>query len=335
MRLAALVLATTALVPPALAQPRPAPPDPNVPRAELQDPHMRVQDYRPGVRTRFVGSLTRQTVLTFGDGEEVVRISFGDNGDTWDVPDQKEVNGDPQNNQKAVPLLNVLPLYPRKVGYTSLLVVTQRKDGSYRPYQFAAEVRDLPDECAGKATACDDPDATYGLFFRYPEDEAKARREEYRSGAPQRLAAAQQAQHVAMRDRLTVDAISEAGCVDQSRPHPLGLYEAEGNEAGKASLVPDDVRDNGRETVFRFAGDRSMPTFYLLNPDGTLRTVLPYPRGHEYAVLPGTYKEIRLILGGAVLHVYNRTFNAEGCPTGTYTTRPDVVRRVRQARAPE
>lgn len=327
---AAALLCCTAIAAPALAQQQR--PDPNVPRAEMQDPRMRVQDYRPGVRTRVVNTVDEQTVVTFGPDEEIVRLNFTDGGKTWETPDPAEVNGDTSKGEKGVPLKNVLPLFAVAPGRTNLLVVTERPGGTYRPYQFALEVRPRPD-CGG---TCEDPDATFGLFFRYPEDEARRAAEERRrrveATAPEREAALRRAQVLAVRDRMAADPVAPTGgCVATGRPHPLGLYEAEGNAAGRAELVPDDIRDDGRETVLRFAGNRPYPTFYLVGADGEERSILAHPRGQDLAVIPGTHREIRLRLGEAVLHIRNRSFDPAGCPTGTGTNRQDVVRRVRYA----
>lgn len=295
---------------------------------------MRVVDYSPNARVRAVGTVGYTSLLlSFAPDEQIKRVVFGDGGETWDGPDGEEI--------KQVPLNNHLNLWPKKPGYTTLQVITRRANGSDRPYQFALVAREPTPACrtAPAPAVCDDPDATYGLSFRYPEDERAVRAAEaaerarrWRDEAPLRAERQAQAQLVAARDRLEVDFFAGGACRNW-------MYEAEGNAAGKAALVPDDVADNGQEVAFRFKGGREVPAFLLPAANGKdEQPVRPSYRGGDVAVLPLVAPEIRLRLGDAVLHVYNRDPDrgrkVAECDPGTGTTSPDVVRALRRAPPP-
>ena len=325
MRTTALaLLAATALTAPALAQPT----NPNVPQVRAEDRNMRVQNYSPFVRTRLVGTIGRPILVTLDPAEEIKRIIVGD-AKVLEGPDPAEV--------KETPLGNNVPLYPTNPGQTTVQIITQRPGLPDRPYQFSVVSRPVPDFCREQAAECDDPEATYGLTFRYPEDEAvakaaareteaRATRERWLAAAPARQAARMQSQQVAMRERLEVDFFGGGG-------YRNWRYEAEGNAAGRAALVPDKVTDNGQETAFLYAGNRAVPSFFTVAPDGSEQSVQPVMRG-AVAVLPQVVQEWRVRLGDAVLVVHNRAYSSTGYNPGTGTTSPDVVRVIRHARAP-
>lgn len=339
---AAAVLAVAALPAPTSAQSRARPTqpsgaapavDPNTPVRTAEDANMRVVPYSPGARVRLVGTVGTSVVLTFASDEQIKRVVFGDGGETWEGPDGEEI--------KQVPLNNHLNLWPKKPGYTTLQVVTRRGDGTDRPYQFALVAREPKPACraAVEPAVCDDPEATYGLRFGYPDDERAAKAAEaaersrrWRDEAPLRAQRQAHAQLVAARDRLEVDFFAGGACRNWR-------YEAEGNAAGKAALVPDDVADNGQETAFRFKGGREVPAFFIPAANGKdEQPIRPNHRGGDAAVLPLVAPEIRLRLGDAVLHVYNRDPDrgrkVAECEPGTGTTSPDVVRGLRRAPPP-
>ncbi len=317
MRFIYALIASTALSSVALA-------DPNVPTVRPEDQNMRVQNYSPFVRTRLVGSIGRSTMITFAPAESIIRFVFGDDGATWHGPDPEKV--------KDTPLNNIAYMYPRKPGYTTLQIVTATPGKPDRVYQFAIEARELPTECKEKPVNCDDPAVTYGLSFRYPQDEVetkeaerRAHQERWRADAPVRAARRERVQNIAMRERLEVDFFNGGG-------YRNWRYEAQANESGRRFLVPDAVTDNGQETAFRFIGNRSVPAFFVMSADGKEQSIQPTMRG-DIAVLPQVAQEWHLRLGDAVIYVFNRAYSASGYAPMTGTTSPDVVRTLRQARA--
>lgn len=330
MRTLLLALAaTTALSAPVLAQS-----DPNVPIPSSEDPNMRIIDYSPHIRARLVGTIGRSTVVTFAPDEEVMRVLFGDGeGETptWRGPAAEEVS--------ASPLLNTIYLFPQRPGYTTIQVLTRSAAKGVRVYQFAARAKALPAACANPNAVCDDPEATYGLAFRYPADEAASREVARRAEAEQRRiqweaerpireARLEATRHNAMVARLQTAQFEGGECRNWR-------YEAQANAEGRARIVPDRVTDNGRETVFVYEGERQVPAFYLPAADGKSETPIRADRrGSDGYVLPVVASEIRLRLGDAVVAVFNRAALSPACVTGTMTTSAEVARVVRTAATP-
>jgi len=315
--LAAAALAAALALPfPAAALDEPRPVDP-------AEPHMRTLAYNPAGRTLLVGTVGRATVITFGPDEQVKRVVLGVET-VWEPPNAQALAQSPLNN--------VLPLWAVAPGRTTLQVVTARHGAPDRVYQFAAEVRPLPRTCGpdGRAECADDPAATYGLAFTYPDDE-RARREaeaaQARREATERAAAfrARREAEVA-RDRLAVD----FACRN---------WTFEGR--GSADLVPDETCDDGQRTAFRYLGNRQVPSVFTVDASGAEQLVQAVARPANepglrgiWWIVPGVHRELRLRLpGNAVLAVYNRAYDPVGRDPATGTTHPDVVRELaRQAR---
>jgi type IV secretory pathway VirB9-like protein len=340
--MAAAILAVGAVAVPAMAQKREGP---NWPQVAEHDANMRVVDYHPAARVRITGTIGVSSVmLTFGPEEQVERVVFGDDGETWEGLVADAPGGgfaeERKNASAGMGLKNNLPIFPKASGYTTMQVITILPSGQRRPYQFALVAKPRPDTCSGKIDVCDDPEATYGLRFRYPDDDraaqAKARAdqaERARAAQPERVQQQAVAQLAAARERL------EVGFFEQATACRNWLYEGDGNESGKATLVPDNLADNGEVTAFQFRGGRQMPAFFTVAADGkTEQPVFPSYRNNDIAILPVVAKEIRLRLGDAVLHVYNRDPDfrrkVAECDPGTFTGRPDIVRGVRRAPPP-
>ena len=313
-RLALVLLAATALcAPAALAQEKP---DPNVPPPGADDPGMRAQTWRPGIRTRLVLTQGRTALVTFPPEEQIKRVVIGANGKVVAGPDPAEV--------QQAPLANHLPLWAEAEGYTSLQVITAVPFQPDRPYQFAVEVRKPP------ADGKDDPQATYGLTFTAPPGGAprpaqtEAQRQERRAQAAEILARRQQEAAAA---RLRTTHLERDDACDG------WLYEARGSRA----LAPDAVWNNGRETFLAYAAGRPVPAVFAVGQDGAEASVATSVRpatadGREVFVLPFVAPTVRLRLGETgVLDVLDRNPRRAGCDAGTYTPRRDVVRQVRQA----
>jgi type IV secretion system protein VirB9 len=296
MRVTILAAVLSAGVGPAMAL--------SVPPPGAADPHIRQVPYDQLNRTVLIGEIGRETTITFGAGERIGRVVFGQpDAELWAGPDPKDV--------KDQALQNNLPLWPLKIGATNMQVTTTLPDGAQRIYQFALYAK-VPDS-DGK----DDPDVTFGLIFTYPEVvkqeaiiEWKARKE---------IAA-----RAAAKARLAVDVFY--GARNWS-------YVARPNKVWIASAWPKpDVSDNGQLTAFRFQGNVAEPAIYIVD------TPLCGPGGHErlapfadqdgLKVVQTTAQHFRLRLGDAVMEVCNRNFAPVGQNPGTGTTSPGVIREV-------
>jgi type IV secretion system protein VirB9 len=99
---------------------------------------------------------------------------------------------------------------------------------------------------------------------------------------------------------------------------------------GSIDLEPEAVFDDGKETTFRFEGNREIPAIYLINSDGSESLVPKDVRG-ELVVVHATAKEFRLRKGDNVLCIFNEAFDAVGVNPGTNTTSPSIERRAKKS----
>lgn len=266
-----------------------------VPPAGGADAHVRIVAYNPYDRTRIVGVMNHATTITFAPSEHIVRVLFGSEND-WRGPDPKEV--------ASVPLGNILPLWPLRVGESNMQVVTADAKGDQRVYQYDLVAHDDPG--AGKP---DDPDAIYGLIYTYPRDRAAAAA----------VVAAERREIAAKRrteDRLAVDAFYG---------ERNWKYIAQGRDRW---LAPTEVSDNGRLTAFRFQGNTQIPTILAVGRAGD-EQVAQFTRRDDLVVMQSIACHWRMRLGRGVLEVFNKAPDcASGTNPGTGTTSPDVVRQL-------
>lgn len=255
-----------------------------IPHSASQDSRVRFVNYQPFNITRIVGSLRSSVQVEFAADEEIAHVALG-NSVAWEV----------------APAGNILFLKPReKQPVTNISVVTTRRDGSTRSYQMELTARDGTVE-VGQNTY-------FYLKFRYPADEANARRQQ--AAARARAAQAEEADDV------------------------LALHEAYGprnwrySAQGSQSLEPQSVYDNGKITTFAFVGNQEMPAIYIENPDGSESLVSKFVDGNLVMVHAISSKFI-LRRGKDVLCVFNEAYSRVGINPDTNTTSPSVERVVR------
>lgn len=255
-----------------------------IPHSASQDSRVRFVNYQPFNITRIVGSLRSSVQVEFAADEEIAHVALG-NSVAWEV----------------APAGNILFLKPReKQPVTNISVVTTRRDGSTRSYQMELTARDGTVE-VGQNTY-------FYLKFRYPADEANARRQQ--AAARARAAQAEEADDV------------------------LALHEAYGprnwrySAQGSQSLEPQSVYDNGKITTFAFVGNQEMPAIYIENPDGSESLVSKSVDGNLVLVHAISSKFI-LRRGKDVLCVFNEAYSRVGINPDTNTTSPSVERVVR------
>ncbi|ERM02688.1 type IV secretion protein VirB9 [Brucella intermedia 229E] len=256
-----------------------------IPHSASQDSRVRFVNYQPFNITRIVGSLRSSVQVEFAADEEIAHVALG-NSVAWEV----------------APAGNILFLKPReKQPVTNISVVTTRRDGSTRSYQMELTARDGTVE-VGQNTY-------FYLKFRYPADEANARRQQ--AAARARAAQAEEADDVL--------ALHEAYGPRNWR------YSAQG---GSQSLEPQSVYDNGKITTFAFVGNQEMPAIYIENPDGSESLVSKSVDGNLVMVHAISSKFI-LRRGKDVLCVFNEAYSRVGINPDTNTTSPSVERVVR------
>lgn len=180
---------------------------------------------------------------------------------------------------------------------SNLTVVTNR-----HVYFFDLSVKPFP---KGKyASQADDFEQAYGLRFRYPEDEAAA------------AAAKAEAERAEARLR-------EASTAANNKPKHWN-YTYMGAEA----IKPYEVWDDGTFTYFKFYAQQDMPTFFVVNDDGSESVVNKgVERDSDTVVVQRVGKEFRLRMGNSVVCIYNEN-TALFSPTIPTQTSSDQMERV-------
>jgi type IV secretion system protein VirB9 len=276
MKLAATLalLAITALGRPAVAEEHPRP--------GAHDARVRYVTYDPLNVVEVVATDLHSTMIQFGTDESVDVVAIGDQTAwAWN---------------KVRNLLFIKPsVAPARP--SNMQVITLRKDGSQRVYQF-----DLSGQSSDAATQ------VFGINFTYPGDIAAARQK----AADEKAAAAE------------ADSARQRLLADYYYGNRNWRYIARGSYA----IQPAEVSDNGETTAFRYPGNTPMPAIYWVTPDGKEQLASVSTDG-EIAVVHGVSAAWRLRLGGQVCDVWNVAFDPVGQNPRTGTTSPDVVRTVR------
>lgn len=252
------------------------------PTAGARDARVRTVVYDPANVVKINGVIRASTQVMFAEDEEIAHVAIGDSV-SWEI----------------APAGNILFLKPReKHPATNLQVVTTRRDGRKRSYQFELAIAD---GALGESF--------FVVRFAYPEDEAERRRLE----------------GLARRSALEAGAVDETFAVHSQFGPRNWRYSAQGSPA----LEPDTVYDDGKETTLRFAGNREVPAIYLVGSDGTESLVPKDVRG-ELVVVHAVGRELRLRHGGQALCIFNEAFNPVGVNQRTKTMSPSVVRTPRR-----
>lgn len=259
-----------------------------IPRGAQQDNRVRFVNYQPYNITRVVGSLRSSVQVEFAADEEIAHVALG-NTVAWEV----------------APAGNILFLKPReKQPITNISIITTKRDGSNRSYQLELTVRDGTVE-AGQNTY-------FYVKFRYPGDEAEARRRRAQSRA-------QEAQARAADDVL---ALHEA----------YGPRNWQYSAQGSKALEPQSVYDNGKVTTFAFVGNQDMPAIYIENADGS-ESLVPKSVDGNLVMVHAISAKFILRSGKDVLCVFNEAYNRVGINPETSTTSPSVERVVKNDRS--
>ena len=271
---AALAACLLAGVTPAIALQNPA--------AGARDARVRTVVYDPANVVKINGVIRASTQIIFSEDEEVAHVAIGDSI-SWDV----------------APAGNILFLKPReRHPATNLQVVTTRRDGRKRSYQFELSIAD---------TSLNE--SFFLVRFAYPGDEGERRH----------------AEALARRSAAEAGVIEDTFAISSQFGPRNWRYSAQGSP----TIEPDAVYDDGKETTLRFAGNREIPAIYLVAADGTESLVPKDVRG-ELVVVHAVGRQLRLRQGLQALCLFNEAFDPVGVNFGTKTTSPRVVRTPRR-----
>lgn len=207
------------------------------------------------------------THVVLESGESYVTHAFGD-GKAWDFA----VKGN-HYFLKAV----------AANADSNLTIVTDR-----RSYHFNLTL----------ASATDAP-ATFEVTFRYPDSDARKKREE-------------------TRRRDLEEGFGERG------GHANLAYSM----SGDLDIAPVNAWDDSEFTYFKFPGNRDIPAVYMVDVEGTESIVNRHGAGpaNEIVVVHRVAARWVLRLGTRVLAVWNDAYDAEGRRNVTRTASPDVKR---------
>jgi type IV secretion system protein VirB9 len=253
------------------------------PTAGSRDARMRMVAYDPFNVVKINGVIRASTQVVFSEDEEIAHVAIGDSV-SWEV----------------APAGNILFLKPReRHPPTNLQVVTTRRDGRKRSYQFELSIAE---SSLGESY--------FLVRFAYPGDEAEARR----------YAAASRSNEIEAR------AVDETFALHNATAPRNWSYSAQGTP----NLEPDAVYDDGKETTLRFEGNREVPAIFLVASDGTESLVSKDVRG-ELVVVHAVGRELRLRQGAEVLCIFNEAFDPVGVNQATRTMSPSIARLPRRA----
>lgn len=245
------------------------------------DSRVRTVIYDPANVVTIDAAGLRSTMIAFAADETIGPVSIGD-PKAWIV-------------KPAGHFLFIKPGVKDTSRRTNMQVITIRKDGSFRVYQFDL-LPHLP---------TDQGDFIYSVVFKYPADAAKA------AAAKASAAQAVQAEHQA-KARLDTDWF-------------YGKRNWDYDGRGSRAIEPTAVSDNGEMTTFRFYGRAKVPAIYEVLPDGKeqLATVT---MKNGAVMVHGIAQEWRLRSGKEVYEVFNANYDPAGYDPRTGTTSPEVIR---------
>lgn len=257
-----------------------------VPHSGELDTRIRYIPYNTDQVVRLNGVFRSAMQIVFGEGETIASVALGDTV-SWDV----------------APAENILFIKPReRAGPTNLIVVT-RKGNTTRSYTFALTAR------AGAIST--GTDAQFVVRFRYPAQEAEAKRQE----------ALQSIQlQMLMVEAGGVKVALEASAVQ-------GRRNLDYSVAGSPDLAPSEVTDNGQFTIMRFPRNQALPAIFTVSADGS-EAVVPYDVRGEFVVIHQVSGEFRLRRGAALACIWNNAVEPYGPDTSSGTASPDVQRTI-------
>ena len=252
-----------------------------VPPSGPQDYRIRTADYSEGQVYRITGFFGFHALIMFAPDERVEKVGGFEKG--WSVDN----------------LGNKLLVHPKiDDADSNLTVVTSR-----RVYFFDLSVKPFPKKYSSQA---DDPEQTYGLKFRYPEDEARA--------------AAAEAAALAVEQKLRA-ATTKTG---EKPKHWNYTY------MGADAIRPYQVWDDGTFTYFKFYAQQDLPSFFVINDDGSESVVNKgMERDGDTVVVQRVGKQFVLRMGNSVTCIYNENPTLYTPSSGTETSSDEVQRVIR------
>jgi P-type conjugative transfer protein VirB9 len=262
----------------------------DVPQSSKFDNRIQYVNYNPGdvVVVRALAGLGARVV--FAPGETILDVASGFT-QGWEFSDRRNIL---YIKPKSVKGDQGMPSMAPEAGKwdTNLMVTT-----NLRMYDIDLQL--MPGTNSGKAPASR---VAYRVEYRYPVEEqaaAKALGEKQRAQA-----------------KLDV------------KPKPRNWNYSMQVGDNSENIAPTMAYDDGRFTYLKFPNNRDFPSAFLVAADKTESLVNSHidPATPDTLVLQRVSKEMVLRLGGAVVGVYNDSFDPDGVPASDGTTVPGVKR---------
>lgn len=141
--------------------------------------------------------------------------------------------------------------------------------------------------------------AYYQVKFRYPELELTKRQKE--------------AEEKAIKTAFTSEG---------------GIYNLSYSMSGDTDIAPINIWDDGVFTHFKFAGNKDIPTIYMVDEDNNESVVNKHAQGkrNDIVVMHKVAKEWVIRADNRALAIFNEAFNDRGYQTDTGTKSSRVLR---------
>jgi len=238
-----------------------------IPEPGEVDHRIRSTIYNPNQVYELAGFFGYHSIIVFGPGEQILRTETFNSG--WTVDD---LGGK----------LLVTPKAPD--ADTNLTVITNK-----RLYSF--ELRTVPFPKGSYRSQAKDRDQIFVLRFRYPEEEAEQ--------LTQAIAIDADRQRAALNAAQRADEERTAKTSEQERLRKQYTY------MGSEQLRPIDVYDDTEYTYFVFEPQQELPSFYIVNEDGSEGIVEKHIEPDGTVVVPRIASQFVLRRGASVVCIYN------------------------------
>lgn len=282
-----LLASSVAFMQPATAEQKPI--------AGSSDPRMRTINYDPEQVVHLSTAVGATLVVTFASTETVTSVAVSNSADLAAMP---------RENFLFLKSKAPLPAQP-------VVVLTSGPTG-LRRYVFSVVTTDMDNLEIGQSNLY------YSVQFRYPADEALAkRRAEQERQTQQRSLAAQ------LANRRALAALDNPNLQTASTSN--WRYMGQGDR----SLAPVSIHDNGSTTYFRFPGRTRIPAIFSIGSDGE-ETAVNFALNGDVVEIASVERGWRLRDGNTVLCILNADYDPVGVTTFSGTVSPDVRRIVKE-----
>jgi type IV secretion system protein VirB9 len=248
------------------------------------DSRIRFVEYDPADVVPLVAKYGRQTFVKFAEDEKIEDLGGGDT-DAWEIGVTTRPNSFFIKPKARSP-------------NTNITVVTNKRHYNFE-LQLYAEAQPKKN---GKPRVAPTGTNMYMVWFRYPQDDAKAK---------------------AMADQgKRVDQLLQQGATARNRAYTV---------QGASSITPTEAFDDGSFTYLRFAPRADMPAVYYVGEDG-IEKLATFNVKDDVLVVHRVAPKLVLRRGDVLVAcIFNEAFDPVGAKRPTNTKSPAVERVIKGA----